>query len=54
MQLVIPKRFYFQAVALDKEFDSNFIAKIQLYIEKFLAAGLRSRLMSLIKVCPFH
>ncbi|KAG0583450.1 hypothetical protein KC19_3G136800 [Ceratodon purpureus] len=47
--LIASLQLLLQAVALDKEFDSNFIAKIQLYIEKFLAAGLRSRLMSLIK-----
>lgn len=37
-------------MALEKELDSDFNAKIQVYIKKFLDAGLRPRLMILIKV----
>jgi len=40
-------------VALDKELDSDFTANIQVYLKKFLDAGLRLRLMNLIKVLLF-
>lgn len=35
---------------LDDELDSDLIADIRLYVEKLLDAGLRTRLIALIKV----
>uniref|UniRef100_A0A7I4C4Z9 Uncharacterized protein n=1 Tax=Physcomitrium patens TaxID=3218 RepID=A0A7I4C4Z9_PHYPA len=36
-------------VALNKELDSDFVGKIRQYLEKLLNAGIRTRIMSLIK-----
>jgi hypothetical protein len=37
---------------LDEELDPNLVVDIQNYVEKLLDSGLRSRLISLIKVTP--
>ncbi len=37
---------------LDEELDPNLVADVQNYVEKLLDSGLRSRLISLIKVTP--
>jgi hypothetical protein len=37
---------------LDEELDPNLVADIQNYVEKLLDSGLRSKLISLIKVTP--
>nr|PNR28894.1 hypothetical protein PHYPA_027586 [Physcomitrium patens] len=47
--LISSLQLLLHAVALDKELDPVFVAKVRVYIEKFLDAGIRTRIIRLIK-----